>query len=307
MTEPEPEIPMLAPPIPRYDRVHEQTDFRPVVDPVPFVLFENALAQSSLSYGSRDLLRALLRSGRPKVFGGGGLGLDYAALFKTASRPDLLGRHITEVANHLNANGVDLLVVPGMSGYPIGAMYSQASRIPAVLLKKQTNEDPGLEVPPGSFLIPSYTGDTDTLISADMDAVQSIIDDIVIHQISAQANSETLSIEICIAGADEIIDKATMATAVTETAPIFVRTAVETALTRNVDRIAGRAVAVDIRVVAWVTPIIKTYNRSNDLLRERFGITPFAGLSLNALQLEPPAVGIEGLGVVSFYPRDGAQ
>jgi hypothetical protein len=293
--------------IPRYSRQPESAGDTPPVDPVPYELLAPALAKSPLSFGSREIARALLRTGQPRLFPGGGLGLDYAALFKTATRPDLIGRHIAEVSTHLIANGINLLVVPGMSGYPIGSMYSQASGIPAVLLKKQTAAEINVEPPPGAFLIPSYTGQADTLISADMDAVRDLLEGTVVSQIAAQAGREALTIELRIAGADEIIDKATMATAITETAPLFCRCAVEAICAVMTETIAGRHIEIDIKVVSWVTPIIKSYNRSDEVLRERFGINPFAGVSLTCVQLEPPAIGIDGLGVMGFAPRKGEK
>jgi hypothetical protein len=287
--------PMLS--IPRYDRMHESPGQHAPCEPLPYAELESLLAQSALTPGSRELTRALLRWGRPRYFPGGGLGLDYGPLFKTAARPDLFRHHIGEVAAHLHANRIDLLVVPGMSGYPIGAMYSQVSGIPAVLLKKQTHRDLSPEPPPpGSFIIPSYTGDGDTLISADMSAVAAILEDILTRKLE----TGTGTIEIRIAGADEIIDKATMATAITETAPIFCHAAAETVCAQ---RAPEHAKELAITFVTWVTPMIKAYNRSHEVLRERFNIEPFAGLSLTSLQHEPPAVGLDGLGVVAFSPE----
>lgn len=282
--------------IPRYDRLHEQPAESTVADPAPFSELESLLGASTLLPGSKDLARAVLRYAEPRIFGGGGLGLEYGPLLKTATRPDLLRTHIAEVAAHLHQARVDLLVVPGMSGYPIGAMYSQASGIPAVLLKKQTHREVSMESPPpGAFLIPSYTGDGDTLISADMAAVRAMLDPIIARQLQSAESNPT--IEIRIAGADEIIDKATMATAITETAPIFCRAAAESLL-------AGRAADLRITFVAWVTPLIKAYNRSQTVLSERFGIEPFAGLALTSLQIDPPAAGIAGLGTIAFAPGE---
>jgi hypothetical protein len=286
--------------LPRYNRILESTAQTNLAEPIPFEEAEQVIRESSLSPGARDIARSLLRWAQPRVFPGGGLGLDYGPLFKTAARPDLLGRHITEVSEHLRGHQVDLLVVPGMSGYPIGAMYSQASCVPAVLLKKQTHREIPADPPPGAFLIPSYTGSDDTLISADMAAVESILEESIARQLAAGSRD----ISIRIAGADEIIDKATMATAITETAPQFCRAASQSIC----DRLgASAAVSIHAEVVAWVTPLIKTYNRSQDILRSRFNITPFAGIALTSLQADPPAVGIEGLGVMAFAPRTNAS
>ena len=53
-------------------------------------------------------------------------------------------------------------------------------------------------------------------------------------------------------------------------------------------------------MVAWVTPLIKGYNRPQEHLQRWFGIDPFAGLNITSVHLDPPAIGIEGLGVVAF-------
>jgi hypothetical protein len=282
--------------IPRYDRFQELPGELPHTEPIHYGRLESLLAQSPLSAGGQELTRALLRWGRPRFFPGGGLGLDYGALFKTAARPDLFAHHTAEVTAHLQDNRTDLLVIPGMSGYPIGAMYSQSSGIPAVLLKKQTQpEIPSDLPPPGAFLIPSYTGAGDTLISADMTAVSAILEEVI----TRKANSGQNLIEIRIAGADEIIDKATMATAITETAPLFCHAAAEAICAQQ---FPDRAFTLEINFVAWVTPLIKAYNRSQEVLQERFNIAPYAGLALTSLQHDPAAVGIAGLGVVAFAP-----
>ncbi|MBA2470165.1 MAG: hypothetical protein H0V37_12235, partial [Chloroflexia bacterium] len=65
-----------------------------------------------------------------------------------------------------------------------------------------------------------------------------------------------------------------------------------------------RPVGQDVRVVAWVTPLIKGYNRPHEHLHRWFGIVPFAGLNVTSVHLDPPALGIEGLGVVAFAGKD---
>jgi hypothetical protein len=260
---------------------------------------EAAIARSTLTEGGRSLARGLLRTARPAVFPGGGIGLDYASLLKTAARPDVVGPHVQEAARHLTDRGVDLLFVPGMSGYPIGAMYSLASGIPAVLLKKQRHGlDPSGPYPAGTFVIPSYTGEGDTVISADLAAVRDILADLVAGQLSLQEGTTRPRVTVRVAGADEIIDKATMAQAITETAPEVCH-AVVRELLDGLPEAAGRSdVEIDVRVVAWVTPLLKGYNRPAERLAERTGIVPFAGLTITAIELDPPAIGIAGLGLV---------
>ena len=264
---------------------------------------EAAIARSTLSEGGRALARGLLRTARPAVFPGGGLGLDYASLLKTAARPDVVGLHVQEAARHLVDRGVDLLFVPGMSGYPIGAMYSLASGIPAVLLKKQRHTiEPAASMavpyPAGAFVIPSYTGDGDTVISADLAAVRDILADLVAGQLTLQEGVARPRVAVRVAGADEIIDKATMAQAITETAPEVCHAVVRELLDGLPEATGLADVEIDVRVVAWVTPLLKGYNRPAERLAERTGIVPFAGLTITAIELDPPAIGIAGLGLV---------
>ena len=228
-------------PVPRYERSAEQPFADAPVRIIPPSERDPAIAGSSLSDGGKALVTALMRTSRPRLFPGGGLGIEYGALLKTVARPDLLAPHIAEVVAHLRAARIDLLFVPGMSGYPIGAMYSQASTIPALLLKKQPYPPSDeTEYAPGAFVIPSYTGSGDTLISADTAAAADILAAIIDRQLAAQTDADTISITIRIAGADEIIDKATMATAITETAPTFCRAVIEELLAARKDQIGNR-------------------------------------------------------------------
>jgi hypothetical protein len=288
----------------RYERTPEADPGVPTGHIIPVEDRDEAIARSPLSSGGKQLAVALLRTSQPRSFPGGGLGLEYGGLLKTAVRPDLIAAHIAEAADHLRAARADILFVPGMSGYPIGAMYSQASGIPALLLKKQRYPPRGTEAPgphqthyaPGAFVIPSYTGSGDTVISADTAAAADILAGVVDRQIATQGGVERMRITVRVAGADEIIDKATMATAITETAPVFCRSVVEELLAARRHAIGERTVEVDATVVAWVTPLLKGYNRAAEILRERCGITPFAGLTITSLSLDPPAIGIEGIG-----------
>lgn len=259
-----------------------------------------ALAGSALGPGSRDLLRALLRLGAIREFGGGGVGIEYGSLLKTSVRPDLLAGHISEAADHLQAQRANLLVVPGMSGYPIGAMYALAAGLPGLLLKKGKLQPDG-DYPAGSFVIPSYTGDGDVVMSADVDAARDLLRSIAEAQLEAQAGSGRVRLEIRIAGADDIIDKGTMSQAVGESGIALARELLGQVVGDH--RAAtgdARPIEVGVEVVAWVTPLMKGYNGPQEQIRRLFGITPFAGLTVTGLRMDPPAIGIEGLGVVPF-------
>jgi hypothetical protein len=285
--------------LPRYDRASESPSGLPGVPVITRSDLETALEASALSDGSRDIVRALIRLAKPARFPGGGVGLEYGPLLKTAARPDILARHIAEVSRHLQADSVDLLVLPGMSGYPIGAMYAQAAGIPALLLKKQpagtvVPED----LPAGAFIIPSYTGNTDTVISADFDAARDMVSGIVNSQLAEQTDDSEIAVEIRIGGADDIIDKATMATAITENAPVFLHSVIDRILKDREAEFANRTVRVRASVVSWVTPLLKAYAGAPSSLTSRFGIMPLAGAVITAIQLDPPAIGIEGIGLV---------
>jgi hypothetical protein len=93
--------------------------------------------------------------------------------------------------------------------------------------------------------------------------------------------------------ADDIIDKATISQAVSESALVIGRVATA----RFVDRFRTetgdlRPVSDDVQVVSWVTPLVKASARPR--------ITPFAGLTVTSVHLDPPGLGVDGLGVVAF-------
>jgi len=289
--------------LPRYERPREGAD--PAAEapgePIPWERVPEALAAAPLSPGSRALLLGLLRTGTARLFPGGA-GIEYGSLLKTAARPDVVGGHVREAAAHLRAAGVDLLLVPGMSGYPIGSMYALATALPAILLKKTSlSAAEAATCPPGAFVIPSYTGEGDVVMSADPAAVADIVDDLCQRQLTAQTGQPRLDLVLRCAGADDIIDKATMSQAVGESAVVIGRTAMGDWLARH--RAAtgdNRPATLRVETVAWATPLIKGYNRPQNLLRRWFGIEPFAGVNVVGLRLDPPALDVEGVGLVAF-------
>ncbi|HEU0113611.1 MAG TPA: hypothetical protein VFQ80_03005, partial [Thermomicrobiales bacterium] len=275
-------------------------------EPIPAALADDAIARSALSEGGRGLLRGLLRTGTIRRFPGGGIGIEYGSLLKTAARPEYVGAHVREAAAQLREQAVDLLLVPGMSGYPIGAMYSAVSGIPAVLLKKvKASDQNAADYPAGAFVIPSYTGEGDVVMHADPPAAQDIVDSILAPQLAAQRDAARPLLSIRVAGADDIIDKATMSHAVSESAIVIGRVAIADFIRRHRAR-TGDARDFDqrVEVVAWVTPLIKGYNRPHEHLWAAFRIVPFAGLNVASVQLDPPAIGIDGVGVIAFPERD---
>ena len=290
--------------LPRYERPVEQlaADVHADADLIPWDRVPAAVAASSLSPGSKALLLGLLRTGTARVFAGGGAGIEYGSLLKTAARPDIIGAHVREAASHLRTADADLLLVPGMSGYPIGSMYALAAELPAILLKKMSlSAAEAAACPPGAFVIPSYTGEGDVVMSADPLAVADIVDEACGRQLAAQTDRSRLELVLHCAGADDIIDKATMSQAVGESAVVIGRTAMGDWLTRHRAGTGDdRPAEIRVETVAWATPLIKGYNRPQELLQRWFGIAPFAGINVVGLRLDPPALDVEGVGLVAF-------
>ncbi|MCA9878483.1 MAG: hypothetical protein KC442_11895 [Thermomicrobiales bacterium] len=273
---------------------------------IPFADCEAAIAKSTLTPGGQALLRGLLRVGTARDFPGGGAGIEYGSLLKTAARPDYLAQHIAEAADHLVESETDLLLVPGMSGYPIGAMYALAARVPALLLKKSPLDRANPNAyPAGAFVIPSYTGDGDVVMHADPAAAEDIFATIVARKLLEQEDRDEVTIDLRVAGADDIIDKATMSHAISESALVIGEAAMRNAVARH-RAFTGdtRPISTRVAVTAWVTPLIKGYNRPYEHLWEAFRLRPFAGLNLSAVYLDPPAIAIEGVGAFAFAGAD---
>jgi hypothetical protein len=292
--------------LPRYTRPHEEVAAAPADTIIPFAQTESAIADSALSEGSRALLRGLLRIGTACIFPGGGAGIEYGGLLKTAARPEYIAGHVAEAAAHLHEQRGDLLLVPGMSGYPIGAMYALAAGIPAVLLKKsRLGDEPPSAYPTGAFVIPSYTGEGDVVMQADPAAVSDIIESIVTRKLAEQSARPAVDIELRVAGADDIIDKATMSTAVGESALAIGQAAMGESIARYRARTGDtRPIGARVSVVGFVTPIIKVYNHPYEHLREAFGLRPFAGIDIMGVCLDPPAIGVAGVGTLAFAASD---
>jgi hypothetical protein len=294
----------------RYTRPHEEAVLAPPPEPViPFAESDDAIARSSLSPGSRALLRGLLRVGTARTFPGGGVGIEYGSLLKTAARPDYIATHVQEAAAHLHEHRADLLLVPGMSGYPVGAMYALAAKLPALLLKKTRLDAANPHAyPAGAFVIPSYTGEGDVVMHADPAAAADIVATIVGRKLAEQADAAEVEIELRVAGADDIIDKATMSQAIGESAVAVGEAAMRDAIAGHRSRTGDeRPIRTRVAVVAWVTPLIKSYNRPHEHLRRAFGLRPFAGVDLSAVYLDPAAIGVTGAGTFAFAGERGSN
>jgi len=296
-------------PLPRYTRPREEIVDAPLEGIIPFAQSDAAIGQSTLSAGSRALLRGLLRVGSTRMFPGGGAGIEYGGLLKTAARPDYIAAHVQEAADHLRERQADLLLVPGMSGYPVGAMYALAASTPALLLKKSQLGDANPNAyPAGAFVIPSYTGEGDVVMHADPAAVEDIVATIVARKLAEQIDQPVIELDLRVAGADDIIDKATMSQAVSESAVVIGEEAIGRCLTRHRAQTGDRRPAnIRVSVVAWVTPLIKTYNRPREHLWQSFKLQPFAGLDLYTVHLDPPAIGVTGVGSVGFAADGDAK
>src|ERR671910_2467862 len=293
---------LMASPLPRYTRPHEETIAGPLEGTIPFTQSDTAIDNSTLSAGSRALLRGLLRVGSTRMFPGGGAGIEYGGLLKTAARPEYIAAHVSEAANHLRERQTDLLLVPGMSGYPVGAMYALAASTPALLLKKSKLVDANPNAyPAGAFIIPSYTGEGDVVMHADPAAIDDIIATIVARKLENLVDQPIIELELRVAGADDIIDKATMSQAVSESAVVIGEEAIGRCLARHRTKTGDRRPAdIRVSVVAWVTPLIKSYNRPREHLWQTFKLQPFAGIDLYSVHLDPPAIGVTGVGCIGF-------
>jgi hypothetical protein len=291
----------------RYERRHEPDTpvRRERVPAIPASQVDAAIERSSLTPGAKVLAHGLVELAAVRAFPGGGLGIEYGSLLKTAVRPDIIAAHVQEAAAHLREQRVDALLVPGMSGYPIGSVYAFAAGLPAVLLKKnEIRPDRPLDYPPGAFVIPSYTGEGDVVMTADPAGVRGIVEPLLSAQLAAQADAGELHFTIRFAGADDIIDKATMSQAVSESAAVIGELAIEAFLAEYRSRTRDtRRTHAHVEVAAWVTPMIKSYNNPQGHLRRLLGLTPFAGLEITGLQTDPHAVGIEGVGMVPLRER----
>jgi hypothetical protein len=286
-----------------YTRPPEHVGPQPTAsDVIPYAESDAAIDASELSAGARQLLRGLLRVGTVREFPGGGVGIEYGSLLKTAARPDYLAAHIAEAAEHLVAAQTDLLLVPGMSGYPIGAMYALSAHVPALLLKKsQLDRANPHAYPAGAFVIPSYTGDGDVVMHADPAAAEDIFATIVSRKLQEQEELDEVMVDLRVGGADDIIDKATMSHAISESALAIGEAAMSHAIARHRSFTGDtRPISTRVAVTAWVTPLIKGYNRPFEHLWDTFRLRPFAGLNIAAVYLDPPAIAIDGVGVFSF-------
>ncbi len=286
---------------PRYNRPVEWVSPQAPRKLIPPERHEAAIAASDLTIGARELLRGLMRMGGIVTFPGGGVGLDYACLLKNAVRPDILGGHVAEAAAVLRDARVDLLIVPGMSGYPIGTMYAMAAGIPALLLRKEPwhAADGGRRLPPGAFVLPSYTGSGEVLMTADPAALVDVTRAIFARQAARHDGNGAVELSLRVAGADDIIDKATMARAVADSVPHLGRFALQVF---EQERPPGgvEVSGLDCRMVTLFTPLIKAYNQPERQIAGLVESAPFAGLRITGLYTEPNAIGIEGVGVLAF-------
>jgi hypothetical protein len=136
---------------------------------------------------------------------------------------------------------------------------------------------------------------------ADPAAVDDIIATIVARKLAEQVDQPVIELELRVAGADDIIDKATMSQAVSESAVVIGEEAIGRCLARHRAKTGDSRMAnIRVSVVAWVTPLIKSYNRPREHLWQTFKLQPFAGLDLYAVHLDPPAIGVTGLGCIGF-------
>lgn len=157
----------------------------------------------------------------------------------------------------------------------------------------------------GVSLVATEKGDGDVVMHADPAAVDDIVETIVAPQLAAQADSAAPLLTLRAAGADDIIDKATMSHAVGESAVAIGEAAIAAVVARH-RAATGDTRPIDgrVEVVAWVTPLMKGYNRPQEVLRHHFGLEPFAGVTITSVHLDPPAIGVAGVaGILGFAGR----
>ena len=90
---------MQTPPrLRRYERRHEpdQPFRRERVPAIPAAEVESAIERSGLTPGAKAMARGLVDLAAVRTFAGGGLGIEYGSLLKTAVRPDIIAGHVQE-------------------------------------------------------------------------------------------------------------------------------------------------------------------------------------------------------------------
>jgi hypothetical protein len=65
-----------------------------------------------------------------------------------------------------------------------------------------------------------------------------------------------------------------------------------------------RPITTRVAVAAWVTPLIKGYNRPLEQLWQMCELRPFGGVDVSAVHLDPPAIGVADVGPLAFAPHD---
>jgi hypothetical protein len=277
--------------LPRYSRAFETVAAAATpVAPLSPAAADAAIVAADLTPGGRALLGALVRVARARVFPGGGVGLDYGPLLKSAIRPDVVGAHVREAAADLR--GVDLLLAPGNSGHPIAGQYAAASGVPALLLRKDALAVADVaHAGPGSFVIASYTGSGDTLISPDLAAARDIVAGVVARQVAAQAGAPALWLTLRVSGVDDIVDKGVMVRALADAAgalgAALLAEAVADLRADGEQRPVTTAVAFD----AMLAPLRRLAPGGAAL-----PAPVHAGVEIAAVQVSPPAILVAGVG-----------
>lgn len=117
---------------------------------VPYSQTESMIARSGLTAGGRALLRGLLKVGTTRLFAGGGVGIEYGGLLKTAARPDYLAALLLKKAK---------LGEGDPAAYPTGAFVIPSYTGVGVACNPQLqSSSPVLVPPPGSRIVASQRG-----------------------------------------------------------------------------------------------------------------------------------------------------
>jgi hypothetical protein len=126
---------------------------------------------------------------------------------------------------------------------------------------------------------------------------------VLAERLAGQRDQDVVRLPLRLAGADDIIDKGVMSTAVSDSAIRIARTLGSRFVARHRERTGDRReIQLDVSVSAWVTPLLKAYNNAEEHIERFVGITPFAGLRITEVRVDPPVIGVAGFGSIEFGP-----
>lgn len=281
--------------LPRYIRPAETRPPKIATDSIiPFSRVKEAIRNSQLTPGGEGLLIEILSNGGIVNFGPGNPGVFYPTLKSEENLPlHAVAHHINEVSDHLHANKVDLLFIPKNSGVPIGRRCAKQAEIVPIFLDKLEPSDDGNLYPPGSFVIPSYTGEGERVMSPPTAVLEEAVFGIMESQLRKGQH-----VIIRQTAYDDMGDKWTMGEAIRKHSAEAIHAAVVKYLKEN-------PVRQDVTVsTAWqpmAVTLAKYYTTPTDQVVRKIGALPLVGLPITEIDLERQAIGILGVkGALGF-------